>query len=191
MSVKPWIPRVNQGDLPTITVADGRKSGNRPDKSLWSLSDALGVTAKADRHGSGRRGQGRSTRMILPTIAATDWKSPYSAAGLEKQLAKRSKPLRDILPYLEGGVCINPDWAEWYMGWVPGWTSHDTIYPAAWARVMASRSPFQGEDRFLPRTLMVRPPGFVGRITCLGNGQIPLCAAVSERLLKAAVDDMI
>jgi len=51
----------------------------------------------------------------MPTLCATDWKSPYSKAGYQKQMHKRFKPLRDTLVNTTGH-CLTPAFAEWYMG---------------------------------------------------------------------------
>lgn len=180
-----WLPRRKGLGMPTLIAKDAAASGNRPDPTLWSLSDTLGITAKAARMGI----------KTLPTLAATDWKSPYGLQGLKAQLAKRSKPLRDVLPFIEGGRKINPAWAEWYMGWVPGWTALpeiDVEDRREWASI--SRAGKWWTDRtektFLPRTLPSADgvPDIGARIKALGNGQIPLCAAAAFTILKQAID---
>lgn len=164
--------------MPTLISADARGSGNRPDPTLWSLSDTLGITKKFQRHG-----------ITMPTIAATDWKSKYSTEGLQKQLAKRSKPLRDVLPFIEGGTCINPRWAEWYMGWPLGWTDLEGPCTVNWAVVTKAGNWWtdQIEEQVLPRTLTKRPKDYADRIFALGNGQVPLCAAVAFQMLMERV----
>lgn len=181
-AVKPWITRQKAPTLPTLTATDAAKGGNRADPTLWSLSDMLGITAKAARLG-----------ITLPTLAATDWKSPYGTKGLLKQLAKRSKPLRDVLPLIEGGKKINPQWAEWYMGWCPDWTDlAETPNVAAWKRMVRVGAWWtdEVEATVLPRTLpnAAATPHLNNRIHALGNGQIPLACATAFRVLQAAVD---
>lgn len=169
-----------QYTLPTLLTSDARASGNRPGASLWSLSDRLGITAKAGR------------LRQLPTLAATDWKSPYSMEGLAKQLEKRAKPLRDMLPYYAGGKAINPYWAEWYMGWPTGWTDLDYRFSKnhvnAWSQKVAEDKYWiaSEEKKVLPATL-VRASEVAhqkDRITALGNGQVPLAAAAAFEGLK-------
>jgi hypothetical protein len=58
-------------------------------------------------------------RQLLPTLCATDYKSPYSAEGYRKQAAKRSKPLRDTAKHTVG-IRLSPDFCEWWMGWPIG-----------------------------------------------------------------------
>lgn len=171
--------------LPTMLTSDAKAAGNRPGPGAWSLCDRSGITGKCRRLG------------MLPTLAATDWKSPYSTAGLEKQLQKRAKPLRDMLPYIVGtGKAINPYWAEWFMGWPLGWT--DVLNEPtrkglqAWKRAsVAGRwwSP-TWEKQVLPPTLQSTRdvPKQKQRITALGNGQVPLVAATAEAALMSIVE---
>jgi site-specific DNA-cytosine methylase len=179
---RPWIAAAAKGQpLPTLIAKDAAASGNRPDPTLWSLSDVLGITAKARKMG-----------ITLPTLAATDWKSPYGLEGLKKQLAKRSKPLRDILPFIEGGRKINPVWAEWYMGWPPDWTDLGAKPDVrAWKRLTGTGAWWTDavEEQVLPRTL---PSGdgvadIGARIKILGNSQVPLCCATAFRILQEAL----
>jgi DNA (cytosine-5)-methyltransferase 1 len=171
--------KTGNGALPTLTCGDAKAAGNRKSESLWTLSDVLGITKKAERHG-----------LRLPTLASSDFRHPYSRKGLEAQLAKRSKPLRDILPYLEGGKAISPLWAEWYMGWCPDWTDLSVDRPdvATWQSVTRSGRWWSDavEASVLPRTLASKSevPDCANRIRALGNGQVPLCAAVAFQTLK-------
>ena len=59
---------------------------------------------------------------MMPTICASDYKSPYSEAGYRQQARKRSKPLRDTLPHTIGHR-LTPEFAEWYMGFPLKWTA--------------------------------------------------------------------
>ena len=164
--------------MPTLIASDARGSGNRQNKNLWSLSDRLGITRKCAKEG------------VLPTLAATDFRSPYSVAGLAKQLKKRSKPLRDMLPYFVGGVAIRPTWAEWYMGWPIGWTDlagPDPMHLASY------RNAVQRDRWWVPRleqlagspTISRREAHGNDRIYALGMGQVPVVAAAAwEGLLK-------
>jgi hypothetical protein len=58
-------------------------------------------------------------RRLLPTLCATDHKSPYSLEGYQKQAAIRSKPLRDTAAHTIG-IRLTPDFCEWWMGWPIG-----------------------------------------------------------------------
>lgn len=169
--------KTDNAPLPTLIASDAQAAGNRPDPTLWSLSDVLGVTSKHTRHGK-----------LYPTPVRSDFKG-HSGAGMARLMALRSRPLRDVLPYEEGGTCINPEWAEWLMGWAPGWTDPTTPCESVpeWRDLTMGGKWWTDavEERVLPRTLEKRPPGYQDRIKALGNGQVPLCAAAAfQYLLK-------
>ncbi len=168
--------------LPTLICSDARASGNRPDPTLWSLSDRLGLTNKA----------GRLKR--LPTLTASDYRGAWEGEGLERQLAKRSKPLRDMLPYIIGGVgkAINPQWAEWFMGWPVEWTNIEAHITQAhlnrWRTKVLSDRYWEPavEKTVLPATLPSSRDADhqKNRIIALGNGQVPVVAATVFDALK-------
>lgn len=80
--------------LPTLIARDGERGGVKP-------------------HGS--YSQGLRVRLAqLPTLCASDYKSPYSEAGYKKQRQKRSKPLRDTLEHTTGHR-LTATVAEWFM----------------------------------------------------------------------------
>jgi DNA (cytosine-5)-methyltransferase 1 len=173
------VPEVGRTCMPTLIGSDATNSGNRPNPTLWSLCDMLGITAKA----------WRLTGRTPPTLVATDWKYPYNTTGLLKQLQKRSKPLRDILPYIEGGKgrYIRPEWAEWYMGWPIGWTDPTLVAVpglAKWQRAVERGEWFIDDMEPAPRTTAKPQPA---RIMALGNGQVPAQMAAAFRLLCGAL----
>jgi hypothetical protein len=57
--------------------------------------------------------------QLMPTLCATDYKSPYSEAGYLRQREKRSKPLRDTAKHITG-IRLSPAFCEWWMGWPIG-----------------------------------------------------------------------
>lgn len=66
---------------------------------------------------SATSGDGLATALkMLPTLCATDSKSPYSAAGYARQTEKRSKPLRDTALHTTG-IRLTPAFCLWWMGW--------------------------------------------------------------------------
>lgn len=164
--------KTDNAPLPTLIASDAQGSGNRPDPTLWSLSDVLGITSKHTRHGK-----------LYPTPVRSDFKG-HSGAGMERLMELRSRPLRDVLPYEEGGTCINPEWAEWLMGWAPGWTDPTTPCESVpeWRELTMGGKWWTDavEERVLPRTLAKRPPGYQDRIKALGNGQVPLCNVAAD-----------
>ncbi len=91
---------------------------------------------------------------------------------------------------------LNPDWVEWLMGWPVGWTDVGAEADAMrWPGFEAAELP-EGDGR-IPRTTSERK-NRVARIKALGNGQVPLCAAIGfemgigilERMMaeKEAID---
>lgn len=55
-----------------------------------------------------------------PTVTARDWKSGAASAQL---MAKGGRPLSEVIFWKEGRTHhLNPDWAEWLMGWPVGWS---------------------------------------------------------------------
>lgn len=110
--------------LPTLTVCGNwnakgasKESGDGLVTALKKLPTLLVSDATS---GAGFLGVNRSPRIamalkMLPTLCATDYKSPYSAAGYLSQAQKRSKPLRDTLAHTTGHR-LSVEVAEWYMG---------------------------------------------------------------------------
>jgi hypothetical protein len=88
--------------LPTLTVC-GNYNRKGASKTSWDGLETV-------------------LRKLLPTLAATDHKSPYSMEGYRNQRLKRSKPLRDTLAH-DIGTRITPIFAEWFMGWPIGHTA--------------------------------------------------------------------
>lgn len=133
-------PDTNAADggclLPTLTVCgnwnrkgasansgDGLATPIRRLPTLTASSGRQGVTTKPEYWQDSQRGmQLRTALYMLPTICATDYKSPYSEAGYHNQMQKRSKPLRDTLVHTIGHR-LTPAFAEWWMGWPLGWTA--------------------------------------------------------------------
>ena len=69
---------------------------------------------------------------------------------------------------------LNPDWVEWLMGWPYGWTDIDKTSLKELEWLDLSDDPAE----WLP-PLMTRKEHRTKRIETLGNGQVPLCAAVA------------
>ena len=86
------------------------------------LGPTLTVCGNYNRRGCSKTsGDGLATwcKRLLPTLCATDYKSPYSAEGYQAQALKRSKPLRDTAMHTIG-IRLTPDFCEWWMGWPIG-----------------------------------------------------------------------
>lgn len=121
--------------LPTLIASDARMPGGsgpglkRHRIPLHSALKLLPTLVAQDSHGHVQiRGQGpAATRpksgtslpgamTLLPTLCATDYKSPYSADGYAKQTETRSKPLRDTAAHTIG-IRLTEAFCLWWMGW--------------------------------------------------------------------------
>lgn len=80
-------------------------------------------------------------------------------------------------PYYSGK--LNPDWVEWLMGWPVGWTRSDEA-PDEYAQPVTEW--WVVEPPHVPR-IVDKTAKFSQRIRCIGNGQVPLCAATAFYIL--------
>ncbi len=80
-------------------------------------------------------------------------------------------------PYYSGK--LNPDWVEWLMGWPVGWTRSDEA-PDEYAPPVTEW--WVAEPPHVPR-IVDKIAKFSQRIRCIGNGQVPLCAATAFYIL--------
>lgn len=81
------------------------------------------------------------------------------------------------------GGQLNPDWVEWLMDWPYKWSDieyrcNETF--GIWLEMNRDLSAFD-EEAAIPR-LCEPHPFRPSRLRSIGNGQVPLCAYVAERL---------
>lgn len=81
---------------------------------------------------------------------------------------------------------LNPEFVEWLMNWPKGWTS---LEPVKKEDFEAWKEPhdLSIEDPETPR-VAVGVPNRVARLTALGNGQVPLCAATAWKILNGGIE---
>lgn len=123
--------------MPTLCAANAKQGsdnragpGRKNGLTLPSAMARLPTLCARDWKNSGGatltdRGKSRlptAMKHMLPTVCASDYKSPYSEAGYQQQTLLRSKPLRDTLAHSIGHR-LTPGFAEWWMGWPIGWTA--------------------------------------------------------------------
>ena len=144
--------------LPTLTASEVTGWRTRPEGTTISgmtpegkkvqigIKNALKMlptlTASDATGGAGRgrrRTGGDNLRTMLPTLCASDYKSPYSEAGYQKQALTRFKPLRDTLVHTTGHR-LTPEFAEWWMGWPLRWTVAPKAHESKPAATDKSRS---------------------------------------------------
>ena len=87
---------------------------------------------------------------------------------------------------------LNPDWIEWLMGWPFGWTDI-AITSGVFYWLDLSDDPADWTPPLMAR-ITTRKKHRVPRIETLGNGQVPLCAAVAFvwcfEILRKIVEEM-
>ena len=106
---------------------------------------------------------------MLVTPIARDWKD----TGIVESRVGRKKGR--LLGEQVGGS-LNPNWVEWLMGWPVDWTSLERLDDA---QILS----WETEPPNLPRIakgIKARKQ----RLTAIGNGQVPACAAMAFRLLE-------
>jgi len=85
-----------------------------------------------------------------------------------------------------GSGQLNPDWVELLMGWPKGWTALDaaTFDMGAWHGLQESECPWPPVDweSGVPR-VSCGVKNRTQRLKCIGNGQVPVCAAAAFRVL--------
>jgi hypothetical protein len=86
------------------------------------------------------------------------------------------------------GGQLNPAWVEWLMGWPIDWTALDPQNPNApqlWCDPQGweiDPAEYEDESQRVPRTAH-KVAKRVGRLKCIGNGQVPLVAATAWLIL--------
>jgi len=107
-----------------------------------------------------------------PTPCSGDYRSPNLNPSKNGQPEPTSG---HALPAIVGGS-LNPDWVELLMGWPKGWTDLEPVADAAipgWG---------EGWEDGTPRVAS-GVKHRVNRLKCIGNGQVPACAAMAWKIL--------
>jgi DNA (cytosine-5)-methyltransferase 1 len=161
---------------------------------------ATGPTPKAhDRHPTTEREKprdnlnsaverGKTKSHVYPTIGTQTMGGCSGSFAKLKELEEigRLTPeeRRAMSSHLTGGKdldtancgMLNPDWVEWLMGWPIGWTDIDDGGELLWLEL--DDDPAEWEPPLMHR-ITRKKKHRVKRIETLGNGQVPLCAAVA------------
>jgi hypothetical protein len=90
----------------------------------------------------------------------------------------------------QAGGQLNPDWVELLMGWPKGWTSLDPLDAqefTRWVEAHAKGTVWEPEEweAGTPR-IATGTVKRVDRLRCIGNGQVPACAALAVETLTNA-----
>lgn len=166
---------------PTPTVNGNHNRAGISPKAGDGLATAIAqfpTPTATDHKGANTRAPGKDrpacdddlpTRVQrMPTPSANDYK------GSSKPGQRRGQLTDPAMGVIEPGGSLNPDWVEWLMGWPIGWTR---LEPIEW-RV----EPWDSEPADIPRTAR-NVQSLRHRLRCIGNGQVPQCAATAFDLL--------
>lgn len=101
------MPVIDGGYLPTLTANEGGR--NRSGSKGARIRPSLGMMARKNQ---------------WPTLLSSEWKVSGSQQAHKRQMKKRNSPSlgRIFGSATEGGGALNPEWAEWLMGYPIGWT---------------------------------------------------------------------
>ena len=180
--------------------------GNLNDEVVRRAISAPWPTPCATDHkGSGKNGadrdrldyaveMGRTKSHLYPTVGTKTMGGCSGSFAKLKELEEigRQTPeeRRAMSSHLTGGKdpdtancgMLNPDWVEWLMGWPIWWTDVD-FFNADGGQCVMPWLDLADDPADWPTPLMARitkrKKHRVPRIETLGNGQVPLCAAVA------------
>lgn len=138
--------------------------------------------------------RGKTKSHLYPTVGTNTMGGCSGSFAKLKKLEEigRQTPeeRRAMSSHLTGGKdpdtancgMLNPDWVEWLMGWPIWWTDAD-FYNANGGQCVMPWLDLADDPADWPTQLVARittrKKHRVHRIETLGNGQVPLCAAVA------------
>ncbi len=161
--------------IPSPTASqcgDCESERSRRSPNLVAMVNMIGTPTASNRLRSALFAEGR-----IPTAREFAESVPTPTAHNSKEGDYPAEATRNTptLAHVAGGS-LNPDWTEWLMGWPIGWT--DISQPC-----MSHFAAWTQEPDGVPRTAK-GIKNRTGRLTAIGNGQVPLAAALAWRLLS-------
>lgn len=175
------------GLWPTPTKADGCGGpGNSGQTGGVNLRTAVSIPTPTV-HGNYNRagasptsGNGLATFVSLfPTPTCNDAKNSTLPPSQKHRDGMAGYLIRSGEP---SGWQLNPDWVEWMMNWPIGWSSLEPMPALDWPT-------WEREPVDVPR-VETGIAARVDRLKCIGNGQVPACAAEAWRQLhKRLMED--
>jgi len=189
----------NSHNWPTVQARDYKGSSGRSMKGqefdlptavkLWPTP--LASSCHGANHNSPSRNKDGAYSINLegavksyPTPTACAAKGSSDASLTRADGRDRTNDRLDHNVFAQsGGGQLNPDWVEWLMGWLIGWTdlTATRLMQPDWTNDPANL-PVDHPDH-TPRVgnnIKHR----TSRIKCIGNGQVPQCAATAWRILS-------
>ena len=185
----------------------GGKSGDGLDTAVKRAAESAPwpTPCATDHKGSGKNGadrdrldyaveRGKTKSHLYPTVGTQTMGGCSGSFAKLKELEEigRLTPeeRRAMSSHLTGGKdpdtancgMLNPDWVEWLMGWPIWWTDVE-FFNADGGQCVMPWLDLADDPADWPTPLMARittrKKHRVPRIETLGNGQVPLCAAVA------------
>ena len=197
---------ITQTGKPIDLLVYAVERGETKSREYPAAKSATGPTPCATDHkGSGKNGsdrdrldyaveRGKTKSHLYPTVGTQTMGGCSGSFAKLKELEEigRLTPeeRRAMSSHLTGGKdpdtancgMLNPDWVEWLMGWPIWWTDADFFNADGGQCVMPwldlSDDPADWPTPLMAR-ITTRKKHRVHRIETLGNGQVPLCAAVA------------
>ena len=192
---------------PTCAGLDGGSNSRRAARARGRYIEGAGAKSATwptpcatDHKGSGKNGadrdrldyaveRGKTKSHIYPTVGTKTMGGCSGSFAKLKKLEEdgllTEEERRAMSSHLTGGKdperadcgMLNPDWVEWLMGWPFGWTDI-AITSGVFYWLDLSDDPADWTPPLMAR-ITTRKKHRVPRINTLGNGQVPLCAAIA------------
>lgn len=199
------IGEIGSGLWPTHTVKSGAQTAENPTPGQTGGTTLLGAVRRStmwptpstmdhierkgmrpSREATNRKTGYLSEMVVWPTpTAVTDTGGAalckWGGSGAREQLRK-------IVSEKELNGALNPVWVSWLMNWPMGWTSLEPLAPADMERWLMGQwwDVDPATVGYVPRVAKGIPDR-VNRLKALGNGQVPVCAAVAWILLTSEI----
>lgn len=181
-------PKSEQALFREMTIARPGRSQPANLRDQVSNSQNWPTPMSRDHHPGGKGQFSELLPQVIakyPTPCSTDHKGSGQSGDLRDRLDYAierggTKSNTYAAPTVAGQ--LNPDWVEWLMGWPIGWTdlAPRTLKLIDW-KTDPANLPIDHPD-YTPR-VATNIPNRAARIKCIGNGQVPQCAATAFLVL--------
>jgi hypothetical protein len=126
-------------------------------------------------------------KQNLPTVTASDVKraSPNEIVEFESGTGRTTVERLRVAVASESKMQgpLNPEWVELFMGWPKFWTSTtEKVSLETLSRWLELDHWAEGWQQGLS-PIRKAEPDTAPRLKCLGNGQVPICAAIAWKIL--------
>lgn len=197
--------QISKHEKPRDNLNSAVEQGRTKSRAYPDSASAWPTPCATDHKGSGKAGtdrdrldyaveRGKTKSHLYPTVGTQTMGGCSGSFAKLKELEEigRQTPeeRRAMSSHLTGGKgpdtancgMLNPDWVEWLMGWPIWWTDVEFFNADGGQCVMPwldlADDPAEWPTPLMQR-ITTRKKHRVPRIETLGNGQVPLCAAVA------------